>query len=44
MLYGTILAALTGLILILLKKLGRKDAMPLAPFIYAGILITVFYR
>jgi len=44
MLYGTILAALAGLILILLKKLGRKDAMPLAPFIYAGILITVFYR
>lgn len=44
MLYGSILAALTGLGLILFKKLGRKDQMPLAPFIYAGILITVFYR
>jgi len=44
MLVGTILAALTGLVLILIKKLGRKDQMPLAPFIYAGILVTVFYR
>jgi len=43
-LYGAILAALTGLILLLLKKLGRKDSMPLAPFLYVGILITVFYR
>ena len=44
MLYGTILAALVGLVLLLLKKIGRKDAMPLAPFLYIGILITVFYR
>ena len=44
MLYGTILAALTGLVLILTKKLGRKDPMPLAPFIYIGILITVFFQ
>ena len=41
-LYGTVLAALTGMALILLKKIGRKDAIPLAPFLYAGILITVF--
>jgi len=40
--YGTILAGLTGLVLLLLKKLGRKDSMPLAPFLYVGILITVF--
>ena len=33
-LYGTILAALTGLALIALKKIGRKDKMPLAPFLY----------
>lgn len=44
MLYGTILAALTGIILLIMKKLGRKDPMPLAPFLYVGILITVFYR
>ena len=39
---GTVLAAITGLALIMLKKIGRKDAMPLAPFLYIGILITVF--
>jgi prepilin signal peptidase PulO-like enzyme (type II secretory pathway) len=44
MLYGSVLAALTGLVLLLLKKIGRKDSIPLAPFLYAGILITVFYR
>lgn len=44
MLYGTVLAALTGLALILLKKIGRKDAMPLAPFLYVGMLIAIFYR
>ena len=41
-LYGTILAALTGLTLMALKIIGRKDTMPLAPFLYAGILITLF--
>jgi len=43
MLYGTIIAALIGLILLILKKIGRKDAMPLAPFLYIGILLTVFF-
>ena len=43
MLYGTILAALTGLVLILLKKIERKDSIPLAPFLFAGIIITVFF-
>jgi len=41
-LYGTVLAALTGLVLIVLKKIGRKDTMPLAPFLFIGIMITVF--
>ena len=41
-LYGTVLAALTGLVLILLRKIGRKDTIPLAPFLFAGILVTVF--
>jgi len=40
---GTILAALTGLSLMALKKIGRKDKMPLAPFLYIGILLTVFF-
>ena len=41
---GTLLAALTGLALILAKKLGRKDMIPLAPFLFVGILITVFLQ
>ena len=41
MLFGTVFAALAGLALILLKKIGRKDTMPLSPFLYAGILITI---
>ena len=39
---GTVLAALTGLALILNKKITRKDTIPLAPFLYAGMLITLF--
>ena len=41
-LYGTVLAALSGLILIALKRIKRKDAIPLAPFLFAGIMVTVF--
>ena len=44
MLFGTILAALAGLTLIVLKKISRKDKIPLAQFLYVGILITVFLR
>ena len=40
-LYGTILAALTGLVLILLKKITKKDKLPLAPFLLVGITIAV---
>ena len=44
MLYGTILAALTALILIAVKKITRKDKIPLIPFLYAGILLTLFFQ
>ncbi|MCL2820192.1 MAG: prepilin peptidase [Oscillospiraceae bacterium] len=40
--YGTLLAAVTGIVLILLKKIKRKDTMPLAPFLFVGIMITAF--
>ena len=43
MLSGTILAALTGVVLIILKRIGRKDAIPLAPFLFIGIFLTVFF-
>jgi len=41
---GTVFAALAGLTLILLKKIGRKDKIPLAPFLYIGILLTVYLQ
>lgn len=41
-LYGSILAALFSLILMAAKKLGRKDTIPLVPFLYLGILIVLF--
>lgn len=44
MLYGSILASIAGGILILMKKIGRKDAIPLVPFLYAGILLTMLFR
>ena len=43
-LFGSIIAALTGSALILLKKMGRYDTMPLAPFLYIGMLITIFLQ
>jgi leader peptidase (prepilin peptidase)/N-methyltransferase len=43
MLYGSVLAALAGLVLLLLKKIEKKDPIPLAPFLYAGILMTIFW-
>jgi Flp pilus assembly protein protease CpaA len=42
MLLGTIFAGLVGLALIMLKKIGRKDAIPLIPFLYIGILTIAF--
>ena len=42
-LIGSLLAAIVGLILIYLKKIKPKDTMPLVPFLYIGILLTVFY-
>ena len=42
MLYGSILAALVTLTLVFLKKLGRKDTFPLVPFLYVGMLLTMF--
>lgn len=43
-LYGSILLAAAGLILIAAKKMTTKDAIPMAPFLYVGILIVEFIR
>ena len=44
LLYGSVLSAGTALALIALKKMTVKDAIPLVPFLYAGILLTEFSR
>lgn len=44
LLYGSVLSALTALALILTKKMTAKDAIPLVPFLYVGILVTEFIR
>lgn len=44
MLYGAVLAAVVGIILILAKKIGRKDAIPLVPFLLIGILTVSFVQ
>lgn len=44
MLWGAVLASIVGLILIATKKLGKKDTIPLVPFLYVGILLTVYIQ
>ena len=44
LLYGSLLAAVTGLLLVALKKIGMKDAIPLIPFLYVGILLSMLLR
>lgn len=44
LLYGSVLSAVTALALILTKKMTAKDAIPLVPFLYVGILVTEFIR
>lgn len=44
LLYGSVLSAGIALILIVRKKMTVKDAIPLVPFLYAGILLTEFSR
>ena len=44
LLYGSVLAALSALVLILGKKMTAKDTIPLVPFLYVGILLTEFVR
>lgn len=44
MLTGSVLAAVTGVTCIALKKMGRKDTLPLVPFLYIGIVLTMLFR
>ena len=44
MLYGAVLAAVTGIVLILIKKVGRRDTIPMAPFLYVGMVLTMLIQ
>ena len=44
MLYGAALAAVTALILVASKRMGKKDSIPLAPFLYTGIILTMLFQ
>ncbi|MEN8908265.1 MAG: A24 family peptidase [Clostridiales bacterium] len=41
--FSTMLAAITGMILIFIKKVEKKTTMPLAPFILLGTVITIIF-
>lgn len=38
-LYGCLAAAVVSIVLLLLKKITRKDFIPFVPFLYAGLII-----
>lgn len=44
MLTGSILAAVTGVTCIVLKKMDRKGTLPLVPFLYVGIVLTMLFQ
>lgn len=44
MLYGCVLSAVTGLVLLALKRIGRRDPIPLIPFLYVGMILTMLFR
>lgn len=44
LLIGSVAAAITGIGLIVAKKIGRSDAIPLIPFLYLGMVVTILFR
>ena len=44
LLIGSVLAAVACGILLLLKKLSRQDSIPLIPFLFLGILFSLYTR
>jgi prepilin signal peptidase PulO-like enzyme (type II secretory pathway) len=42
MLVGSVVAALVSIALLALKRIKRKDSIPMIPFLYAGMLVTLF--
>lgn len=44
MLVASVLAAAYGGVMILMKKMDKKDALPFSPFLYIGIVLTIFLQ
>lgn len=42
MLIGSVTSTVYGLVMIALKKMKRTDEMPLVPFLYVGMIVTLF--
>ena len=42
MLIGSILSCITAITLMIMKKIDKSATLPLAPFLYGGILVTLF--
>lgn len=40
--YGTLVCCIYSIILLFRKKIGLKDGVPMVPFLYIGVLITLF--
>lgn len=43
MVYGSLMVSFFTVIMVFLKKLTVKDTIPLAPFLYAGIFLTLLW-
>lgn len=42
LLLASVLSAVVALVLIILKRIGKRDAIPFAPFLFLGIVTAVF--
>lgn len=40
--YGTLFCCIYSIVMLIRKKIGLKDGVPMVPFLYIGVLITLF--
>ena len=40
--YGTLVCCVYSIVMLIRKKIGLKDGVPMVPFLYIGVLITLF--
>ena len=44
MLVGGVLCLLTAIVMMIMRKIKKSDSLPLIPFLYVGVVITIFFR